>query len=338
MAKTDDMTSEHPYRVRTNRVGLAFLVIILSILSVSCVNLVKVRDLSIPKPLEPRATGDLAQLLARIEMFGQLQALRASRLFIQFIDAESSDKYRTADAALVLQRPDKIRLIIQIPTIGTRLAEMVSESNQFKVAVYVQDSRRFLIGTNNADYSRWREKLGDKGQSALLNARPFHFTDALMMRPIETGNARFTYSLEEALVEEPDKRPGAKKAARLLRSFYVISEIELMQPDGAASRVRRRFWFDRTDDLRFARQQIFDDRGDLTTEVHYSDYMKLSESSPHLWPSVLLVARPHDNYSARLTFNQGRFEVNPQELSPTAFVLENTELLPVTDLDAPNNP
>jgi hypothetical protein len=332
------MTRVNPHCVGANRLGPAILVIVLSILSASCANLAKVRDVTIPKLLEPRAAADLPQLLKHLEPFSELQALRSSRLFLQFIDAESSDKYRTADAALVLQRPDKIRLIIQIPTIGTRLAEMVSESNHFKVAVYVADSRRFLIGTNNADYSRWREKLGAQRQSAIINARPFHFTDALMMRPIETANARFAYGLEEALVEEPDARPGAKKGARLLRSFYVVSELELAETAGEAARVRRRFWFDRTDKLRFARQQIFDDRGDLTTEVMYSDYMKLSDSSPHMWPSVLLVSRPHDNYSARLTFNMGRFEINPTGLSPTAFVLENTEGLPVTDLDASNNP
>jgi hypothetical protein len=336
MGNTDDMTCAPVYQAQTRRITRAALVVVALFfisLVTSCANLARVRDESIPKLLEPRTTGDLPILLAKLEPFGNLQALRASRFFIQFIDAEASDKYRTADGALVLQRPDKIRLIIQIPFAGTRIAEMISESNRFKVAIYLNDYRRFLIGTNNSDYSRWREKLGKKEQSALLNARPFHFTEALMTRPLETSNPRFAYGLEEALVEEPDTRPEAKKKARVLRSFYVVSEVELATTQGGASRVRRRFWFDRTDNLTYARQQIFDERGDLSTEVQYSHYMKLSDSSPHLWPSVVLVARPHDNYSARLTFNQGRFEVNPTELASTVFALENTEGLPVTDLD-----
>lgn len=341
MPNTEDMIRAYSCNDcmrRSRRYLFALPALLLALLVTSCANLAKVKDESIPRLLEPRATAELPALLAKLEPFESLEGLRTSRLFIQFIDAESSDKYRTADAALVLQRPDKIRLIIQIPAIGTRLAEMVSEANHFKVAIYRQGYRRFLIGTNDADYSRWREKLKREEQSALVNARPFHFTDTFMIEPLKLSDPRFVYSLEEALVEEQDTRPGAKEKARILRSFYVVSEAEASATPGEAARVRRRFWFDRTNNLQFARQQTFDARGDLATDAQYSDYMKLSETSPHLWPSVVLVARPHDNYSARLTFNPGRFEVNPTDLAPTAFSLENVEGLPVTNLDEPNTP
>jgi hypothetical protein len=180
----------------------------------------------------------------------------------------------------------------------------------------------------------WREKLGEKGRSGLVSARPFHFTEALMMRPLHAGDARFTYSMEEALIEEPDQTPKAAKGSRVLRSFYVISEIELGQ---GVSRVVRRFWFDRTNGSKFTRQQIFDARGDLATEVTYIDYRKLSEASTDLWPSVILVSRPHDGYAARLLFSAEKFELNP-ELPAGAFMLENTEKLAETDLDKPPTP
>jgi hypothetical protein len=89
--------------------------------------------------------------------------------------------------------------------------------------------------------------------------------------------------------------------------------------------------------LRFVRQQLFDAKGTLTTEVYYSDYKKLNESSADLWPSVILVSRPHDGYSARLLFNELNFEINP-ELPAAAFVLENTEKLKEVDLDKPPAP
>jgi hypothetical protein len=53
---------------------------------------------------------------------------------------------------------------------------------------------------------------------------------------------------------------------------------------------------------------------------------------------VILVNRPHDGYSARLTFNDQKFDVNPTDLGAGAFTLENTENLPVTDLDKPEKP
>ena len=238
---------------------------------------------------------------------------------------------------MVLQRPDKIRLVVQIPVTHSRLAEMAAEANRFKVAIY-RDSPRFLMGTNDADYTRWREKLGKERQSTLANARPFHFTEALLMRPLRVGEAGLTYGLEEQLLESTETMPDGKdgkKMAKVLRSYYVISELE-QQRDGSA-RMRRRFWFDRTGQVTLAKQQLFNDRAALVTEVFYSSYQKLNAERPEAWPSVVLVSRPHDGYAARFTFGGENFEVNP-ELPAAAFVLENKENLPVTDLDKPENP
>ncbi len=323
-------------RQGSHQIRILFLTTVLALLTGSCANLARVRDESIPRLLEPLETSELPELTVQLKGFTDMQALRATRGLIQFIDAESKDKYRTADMQLVLQRPDKIRLIVQYPITGTKIADMVSESNRFRVAVFVTSYRRFLTGTNDGDYSRWRARLGAEGRSAMVSARPFHFTEALLMRPLRLGDAGFVYSLEEALIEEPDLRPKAKSDARVLRSFYVLSEVEL--GPGAAGKVRRRFWFDRTNKSLFSRQQIFDDKGILATEVHYSGFEKLSEESPFLWPSVTLVSRPHEGYSARLTFSAGRFEVNPSNLTSQAFTLENAEGLPVTDLDSAPTP
>jgi hypothetical protein len=238
-----------------------------------------------------------------------------------------------------LQRPDKIRMLIQA-SFGTKIADMVSESNRFRVAIhYPSEYRQFLLGTNDADYSAWLARLkGKEKESALSSARPYHFTEALMMRPLALNDPRFVFGLEEALVEEADPRPTAKKGARILRSFYVISELEASPEGQGPARVRRRFWFDRANGALFARQQIFDQQGQLATEIQYSDYKKLSSDkdpgSESAWPGVILVNRPHEGYMARLTFNDEKFEVNP-ELKPTAFTLENTESYRQTDLDKP---
>jgi hypothetical protein len=255
------------------------------------------------------------------------------------IDAAASERLRyEADSILILERPDKIRMVIQKSAIGTKFVEMVSQSNQFKVAVHNPvEYRRFLIGTNDSDYSEWLANFkvnGKESKSAIASARPFHFTEALMMRPLLLNDPRFVFGIEEALLEEPDTRPGAKKGARLIRSFYVISEIEVALEGQPASRVRRKFWFDRGNGARFCRQQIFDQQGQLATEVIYSDYKKLNPVDSNSWPSVILVNRHHEGYSARLTFNEEKFEINP-ELRPTTFILENTENLKETDLDKP---
>lgn len=310
----------------------------LLVLTSSCANIAKVRDESIPKLITPVVNADFDTLLAQLKPFTEVQSLRTSRATIQFFDASSAERFRTADATLVLQRPDKIRLIIQVPTVGTRVAEMVSDSKNFKVAIYYPAKyRRFLMGTNAADYSRWREKLEKKREqeSALINARPFHFTDALLMRPLHTGEARFVYSLGEELVEEPDTRKGAKRESRVLHSYYVIAELELAGDQPGRALRRRRFWFDRNNQAQLTRQEIFDDKGQLVTEVRYADFIKVSAESSELRPGSITVLRPRDGYSAKLTFLEESVEINPQDLPATAFVLENKDRLPVTDLDKP---
>jgi outer membrane lipoprotein-sorting protein len=326
------------------RIVMAATTLVLIILSPSCASLIKDKDYSIPKLLTPLADAKFDDLTKQLQPFTDLQSLRTSQAYMQFIDASASERYRIeADLTLILQRPDKIRMLIQA-SFGTRIADMVSESNRFRVAIYnPSEYRQFLLGTNDADYSAWLQKLkGKEKESALSSARPFHFTEALMMRPMALNDPRFVFGIEEALVEETDMRQGAKKGARVLRSFYVISELEVSPEGQGPARVRRRFWFDRANGARFARQQVFDQQGQLATEVQYSDYKKLNSGSQSgspsgseaAWPGVILVNRPHEGYIARLTFIDEKFEINP-ELKPNAFTLENSENLRETDLDKP---
>lgn len=323
------------HQQRCLRVVTVFLIGLFALAGSACTRLAKVNDTSIPRLLTPVAKADLPQLLAQLKPFTELQALRTSRVALRFIEPEAEERWRDAEAILVLQRPDKIRVVIQLPVTHSRLAEMVSDANHFRVAIY-QQQPRFLMGTNTADYSTWREKLGKDKQSALANARPFHFTEALLMPPLHWGEAGFAYVQEEQLLEETLTEAGGKKTTKVLRSYYVVSELEL--PGNGQARVRRRFWFDRSGPLQLAKQQLFDEQGGLLTEVSYTSYQKLNPSQVDLWPTVVLVARPHDGYAARFTFNEDYFELNPSDLPATAFVLENKENLPVTDLDKREQP
>lgn len=318
----------------TARPLLRSLLLLGALSGIGCGSLVKFTDTSIPRLVTPISSASTEELSARLAPFVGLQSLRAWSVYLRFDDLESAERYREAEAILVLKRPDKIRLVIQVPVVKTKIAEMASEDNRFRVAIYPTDFRSFLTGTNTADYSTWRGRLGEKGRSALVSARPFHFTDALLIAPLRKDDPRFVYSVEETLVEAIEAVPGSRKAVRVLRSHYVISEVEVAGPENGPARVRRKFWFDRTAGCAFTRQQIFDQQGEMATEVGYSNFRRLRATDTALWPGTILVSRPHDNYQARLTFTEERFETNI-DLPPNAFLLENTEGLPVTDLDKP---
>src|SRR5215475_1852151 len=197
---------------RARRIALATVTLIFLILSASCVSLIKTKDYTIPKLLTPLTDAKFDDLIKQLQPFTDLQSLRTSQAYLLFIDATTSERYRfEADSTLILQRPDKIRMQIQAPSFGLRIADMVSESNHFTVAIYnPSEYRHFIRGTNDADYSEWLAKLkGKEKESALSSARPFHFTEALMMRPVALNDPRIVFGMSETLVEESDTRPEA---------------------------------------------------------------------------------------------------------------------------------
>src|SRR3954470_17006486 len=86
------------------------------------------RKIAVPQPLGPLVSGDTAQMFAEINRLAGGGALDA-RVAIQFLDnsfAECgiAEKYRAADGRLVMQRPGKVYLVINIPVIGTKIAEI----------------------------------------------------------------------------------------------------------------------------------------------------------------------------------------------------------------------
>ncbi|HEX4951013.1 MAG TPA: hypothetical protein VFZ34_30420, partial [Blastocatellia bacterium] len=110
----------------------------------SCAKLVKYKDESIPQPLTPVAEANFDALVAQLKLFTDLESMRATRISMKFVDVEAAERYRgAADATIVLQRPSNVRLIIQVPVAKTKLAEMVSNAERFKVAIYYDKYKRF---------------------------------------------------------------------------------------------------------------------------------------------------------------------------------------------------
>src|SRR5262245_7021488 len=110
----------------TRRIVLAATTLVLIILSASCASLIKDKDYTIPKLLTPLTDAKFDDLTKQLQPFTDLQSLRTSQAYMQFTDAAASEKYRIeAELTLILQRPDKIRMLIQL-NFGTRIAELVS--------------------------------------------------------------------------------------------------------------------------------------------------------------------------------------------------------------------
>jgi hypothetical protein len=300
----------------------------------------------------PTGTAETAQLLAQINRFAEVHSIKG-KVDVQFLDTSFAkcgvaERYSTADGDIVVQRPGQVYVSIKAPFVGTKIAEMTSDGERFRVAVLQGEERyrRFVQGTNSAVYERLQmnmpeddcggnDKKKQRNQqrtvSALSGLRPQHFTDALLVRPVAAEGSGFTYARSEFFQEEADDRPKAKRNSRVVRAYYLIDEAS---PNGGnEARLLRRFWFDRSEGIRLARLQTFDDAGQLVTDVLYRNPQPFGEGGATTLPSRIELTRPQDRYAIRITYQMPGEVVLNRPYEAQAFVLQNQWQLPEVDLD-----
>ena len=287
-----------------------------------------------------------AFLMAEVNRFARVDSMRA-KMDLKFEDNSfaqfgSKEVYRSADGEIVVQRPSSILLKVQVPVIKTDVAQMTSDGEKFQVAI-LQDGgsgkyKKFVIGTNQADYSRLQSQLdSNNGDSAVrenvnafANLRPQHFTDAMLVRP--TDDSHF-YTQSTIYQIEEDISQAKKSPVRVVnRGYYLLDEF-VRTSDGGL-RITRRFWFDRVAKIRLARQQLFDGRGEIESDIVYGREGTLTDSGDFSnLPLQIIVTRPQDKYSMRLTYKTPESVVIGHQYPVTAFVLQNSWNLDVLDLD-----
>jgi uncharacterized protein YceK len=312
-----------------------------------CSSIVKEKT-STPKLLKTEnATADV--LLNEVNRFARVASMRA-KMDLKFEDnsfAESgiAEKYKSADGEVVVQRPANILLKVQVPILKSDVAQMTSNGTQFRVAI-LQDGgdgryKKFVMGTNEADYSLLQEQVRrtdlDNGKvikqnvNAFSNLRPQHFTDAMLVRPIDPENN--SYLTSTILQEEVDFTLPQKSPLRwVMRGYYLLDEMK-KEADGTL-KVARRFWFDRVGGIRLARQQIFDERGEIESDIVYGQEGSLGANGDYNnLPLRISVTRPKEKYKMRLTYQTPEAVSIGKTYPATAFELKNEWNLEEVDLD-----
>jgi hypothetical protein len=289
-------------------------------------------------------------LLSEVNRFAKVSSMRA-KMYLKFEDnsfAESglAEKYKTVDGEVVVQRPANILLKIQVPVIKTDVVQMSSNGEKFRVAILEDGAggkyKKFVSGTNNADYSVLQEEVkradfNGNGQemkqsvNAFSNLRPQHFTDAMLVRPVDTNN--YSYVQSTILQEEEDvTKPKKSPLRKVLRGYYLLDELR-KNDDGSLS-VTRRFWFDRVGGIRLARQQIFDANMEIESDIVYGKEGNLTTTGEYNnLPLRVEVTRPKEKYKMSLEYQTPDSVSIGKTYPAKAFVLENTWNLQEVDLD-----
>lgn len=289
-----------------------------------------------------------SQLISEVNRFARVGSMRA-KMYLKFEDnsfAEfgSKEVYRSADGEVVVQRPSSILMKVQVPVLKSDVAQMTSDGETFRVAI-LQDGgdgkyKKFLKGTNSADYSKLQKNLKsaelENGQvikesvNAFANLRPQHFTDAMLVRPIDAADV---YTQSTIFQIEEDESQNKKSPLRIvMRGYYLLDEF-VKQADGSL-KIGRRFWFDRVGGIRLARQQIFDSAGEIESDIVYGQEGNLTTTGEYNnLPLEIQVTRPKEKYSMKLKYQTPDAVTIGKIYPATAFVLQNSWGLEEVDLD-----
>lgn len=288
--------------------------------------------------------------MKEVDRFSRVNSMRA-KMDLKFEDTSfaefgSKEVYREADGEVVVQRPGMILLKVRVPIIKSDVAQMTSDGESFRVAI-LQDGgsgkyKKFVKGTNSADYSRLQQVLsvangnGGNGKSAkenvnaFANLRPQHFTDAMLVRPTNEANVYTQSSIFE--IEEDSSVEKKSPLRKVMRGYYMLDEFAKHE-DGTLKIVRR-FWFDRVGGIRLARQQIFDAAGEIESDIIYGREGNLTETGSFTnLPLEIQVTRPKEKYSMKLTYQTPEAVTIGTTFPAVAFVLQNTWNLEEVDLD-----
>ncbi len=284
--------------------------------------------------------------MSEVNRFARVESMKA-QMDLKFEDNSfaqfgSKEVYRSADGEVVVQRPASILLTVKVPVIKTDVAQMTSDGAKFRVAI-LQDGgsgkyKKFVMGTNNADYSKLQKDLdsanGDKAikqnVNAFANLRPQHFTDAMLVRPTDESHI-YTHSTIFQ-IEEDETHSKSSPLRKVNRGYYLLDEFSKRGENDLV--ISRRFWFDRVGGIRLARQQIFDAKGEIESDIMYGAEGNLTDTGQYnRLPLQIIVTRPQEKYSMKLTYQVPEAVKIGRKYPETAFVLQNTWELEVVDLD-----
>jgi len=332
--------------IRSNRLGPAIILLILSVGFLTGCSIVK-SDQKTPTLLKTE-DASREQLMNEVNRFASVNSVHA-KMYLKFEDnsfAEFGNKevYRSADGDVVVQRPSKIYMKVQVPVIKTDVAQMTSDGSTFRVAI-LQDGgsgryKKFVKGTNSADYSKLQKEMRSadlengkaikENVNAFANLRPQHFTDAVLVRPIDVADVYAQSTIFQ--IEEDETQARKSPIRKVTRGYYLLDEFA-KDPSGNLE-ITRRFWFDRVGGIRLARQQIFDAHGEVASDIIYGKPGNLTDTGEYTnLPLEITVTRPKEKYSMKLTYQTPESVTIGKIYPDSAFTLQNTWNLEEVDLD-----
>jgi len=186
--------------------------------------------------------------------------------------------YTTFRGIILMRKPEMLRVYGRVAVIGTRMFDMVSDGQVF--TLYIPCRNKVIKGAN---------ALKKRSASQVENMRPGFFFDAIVVQGLEPDDWY-------GVVADSETVEDAARKHLYSVPEYILS-ISRHKPGSQQLQPVRVITFHR-DDLLPYQQDLYDDEGNLETEVFYSNYADFGTSR---YPSTVTIRRPLEEYQIVLT-------------------------------------
>ncbi|MGA3009334.1 MAG: hypothetical protein ABSD72_03650 [Terracidiphilus sp.] len=261
------------------RAAAAFLAVPLLLLS-GC--MWSTRKLPIPKP--PTITQTVApdELVKRLNKnWASLESLNATveiQASVTKTKEGTARDYTSFRGHILIRKPEMLRVLGQVPVLGTRMFDMASDGKNF--TLFVPSKSLAVKGAND---------LRKKSTSQVENMRPGFFFDAMVVRGLNPDDLY-------AVVADSETVEDVARKHLFTVPKYILS-ISRRKP-GTNELTPVRVVTFRRDDLMPYQQDIYDSAGNLETQVIYSDY---EDFDSVMFPVTITIKRPLEEYQLVLT-------------------------------------
>jgi outer membrane lipoprotein-sorting protein len=256
-----------------------------------------VQQTAAPDIVKDATVGELVAQLDR--NFDAIHSLSASVTIAASTGGGRTGKvtdYTAFKGYILMRKPRDLRVILQVPVLGSVAMDMVSDGHDFKLVIPSQNKAR--VGT---------DEVKTPSKNSLENLRPSIFFDSILLQGVAPGEFVSVTNSDRTLPPEP-KAPGVPKAeTRTIRiepdyDLAVMSRPTLQAgtPGSNILQTKRVIHYSRVT-LKPYKQDIYDPAGRIVTTVLYSNYQRYGEID---FPTEIGISRPFDEYSLKITITK----------------------------------
>lgn len=196
--------------------------------------------------------------------------------------------YTSFRGYIFLSKPSDLRVILQLPFVGSKAMDMVSDGKTFTLVIPPKSVA--YVGTNT---------VSKPSAHGLENLRPSVFLDSLLVPGVRSDE--YVTLTESTRVMQPEH--GRKAAVEEPDYDLAVQRVK----EGNMLALERIVHFSRVTLLPFE-QDVYDQDGKVVTRAFYENYQPTTPGG--LQPRTITISRPADQYSLKIDVT--KLVINPE--------------------------